>query len=171
MAEIALTPTSYIVLGLLELAGQATPYEMKQAVTQSIGNFWSVPHSQLYAEPERLARGGYVTVERERSGRRRKRYTPTDRGRQALRDWLAASTEELPELRDNALLKIFFGADPALFAHARLEAHSRKLESYEALRDRAAPGTPTGPLRALEAGIGHEREWVRYWSELAKDVS
>ena len=67
-----LTPTSYIVLGLLEAAdGEATPYDLKQAVAASVGNFWSIPHSQLYAEPERLARAGYLTEERETHGRRR----------------------------------------------------------------------------------------------------
>jgi hypothetical protein len=25
----------------------------------------------------------------------------------------------------------------------------------------------SGPLLALRAGLGHEREWVRYWAELA----
>ena len=59
--EIELTPTSYIVLGLLSLSGEATPYDLKQMVTATVGHFWSLPHSQLYAEPTRLARAGYVT--------------------------------------------------------------------------------------------------------------
>jgi hypothetical protein len=25
-----------------------------------------------------------------------------------------------------------------------------------------------GPRLVLESGIGHEREWVRFWSELAR---
>ena len=47
MAELSLTPTSFIVLGLVERSAGATPYELKQMVAASIGNFWSVPHSQL----------------------------------------------------------------------------------------------------------------------------
>ena len=32
------------------------------------------------------------------------------------------------------------------------------------------PGAgPRGPWLALEAGIHHEREWVRFWEELAED--
>ena len=54
-SDPTLTPTSYIVLGLLAAAGASTPYALKQGVAGSIGHFWSVPHSQLYAEPERLA--------------------------------------------------------------------------------------------------------------------
>ena len=53
-SEIRLTPTSYIVLGLLEAAGEATPYDLKQMVAVSLGNFWTLQHAQLYTEPERL---------------------------------------------------------------------------------------------------------------------
>ena len=56
MQEIRLTPTSYIVLGLLEFAGESTPYGLKQLVSASVGNFWTLHHAQLYTEPERLAR-------------------------------------------------------------------------------------------------------------------
>ena len=58
--EIRLTPTSYIVLGLLEAAGEATPYDLKQMVAVGLGNFWSLQHAQLYTEPERLAGAGYL---------------------------------------------------------------------------------------------------------------
>ena len=83
--EIELTHTSHIVLGLLSMSGEATPYDLKQMVAATVGHFWSLPHSQLYAEPARLARGGYVTEQREPDGRRRKLYSLTDRGRDALR--------------------------------------------------------------------------------------
>ena len=29
-------------------------------------------------------------------------------------------------------------------------------------------GAPKGMRLTLESGIGHEREWVRFWSKLAK---
>jgi hypothetical protein len=54
--EIELTTTSYIVLGLLSFSGPATPYDLKQMVAATVGHFWSLPHSQLYSEPTRLAR-------------------------------------------------------------------------------------------------------------------
>ena len=110
----ALTPTSYIVLGLLAFAGEATPYELKAGHAGSVGSFWSVPHSQLYAEPERLAAAGLVSVRREDGGRRRKHYALTDAGREALRDWLADAGTPPAEFREPALLKLFFGADPAV---------------------------------------------------------
>ena len=64
---IQLTQTSYVVLGLVDQAGEATPYDLKQIVAATIGNFFSIPHSQLYAEPERLAKAGYLS-ERARAG-------------------------------------------------------------------------------------------------------
>ena len=162
-----LTPTSFIVLGLIERAGEATPYELKQVVAETVGNFWSVPHSQLYAEPERLANAGYLVERRERGGRRRRLYSLTDRGREALEAWRAEPTAELPELRDPGLLKLFFGAEERALAAVRRDAHRAKLDAYEAQRGLDTGEGPRGPWRALEAGIAHEREWVRFWAEIA----
>lgn len=172
MEEISLTPTSFIVLGLLERLGEGTPYELKRTVAESVGNFWSVPHSQLYAEPERLERAGYLVSEREDSGRRRKRYSLTERGRQALERWRRAPLEDAQvELRDPSLLKLSMGADPAALAPAQLEVHEHKLAEYERRRAQD-PGTgQRGPWLTLDAGIAHEREWVRFWSELAVQYS
>ena len=165
--EIRLTPTSYIVLGLLEAAGEATPYDLKQMVAVSLGNFWSLQHAQLYTEPERLAGAGYLAERREQSGRRRRHYRVTASGREALRAWLAEPTAELTELRDLALLKVFFGADPEAMAAAQVPAHEAKLAGYEELRETAEEGLPEGPRISLEAGIEAERIWVDFWSRLA----
>jgi PadR family transcriptional regulator AphA len=161
-----LTPTSFIVLGLLEW-GEATPYDLKSRASASIGNFWSVPHSALYAEPDRLVSGGYLTVDQEPRGLRRKRYAITDSGRAALEEWRASPSPSLPEIRDESLLKLFFDAAPSEIATAQRDAHREKLARYEerAREDDGSP--PRGPWRTLEAGIAHEREWVRYWSKLA----
>jgi DNA-binding PadR family transcriptional regulator len=166
--EPRLTPTSYIVLGLLEAAGEATPYELKNGVAGSLGNFWSLQHAQLYTEPERLAAAGYLTERREQEGRRRKHYKITAKGRKALADWLAEPTEEVTELRDPGLLKIFFGTDPSLLADGQMQAHKAKLTEYEELLELAGTELPQGVRLTLEAGIGHEREWVSFWSRLAK---
>jgi PadR family transcriptional regulator AphA len=167
--DVRLTPTSYIVLGLLSLAGEATPYELKRMVAVGVGNLWSLQHAQLYTEPERLARAGYLTEEREDGGRRRKRYALTGRGRRALADWVATPTDELTELRDPGLLRLFFGADPKVLASVQLEVHERKLREYEETHAAIEGLNPPGPRLTLEAGIGHEREWIRFWRQLARD--
>ncbi len=161
-----LTPTSYIVLGLLEWFGEATPYTLKRIVAGSIGNFWTLHHAQLYSEPERLAKGGYVTVERERGGRRRKTYAITDSGREAVAAWRAQSADSIPELRSPALLKLFFGADPGELAPVQLDAHRRKLAEYERIRDTMPESVPEGPRMALDAGIANERQQIAWWNEV-----
>jgi PadR family transcriptional regulator, regulatory protein AphA len=167
MQELRLGPVSYVVLGFIELTGEATPYLLKQLVADSVGNFWTVQHAQLYSEPERLAKAGYLTEERERGGRRRKLYKITDRGRRALADWRAAPTDAIPELRAPALLKLFFGADPAELAPLQLEAFRRKLAEYELIRDTMPDSVPDGPRLALEAGIANARQQIEWWERLA----
>ena len=161
-----LTPTSAIVLGLLSF-GDATSYDLKTRVNASIGNFWSVPHSALYAEPERLLEAGLVTAHREEGGRRRRVFSLTDAGRAALADWRAQTPEGLTELRNPALLKLFFGADPAEVAASQLDRHRDKLAHYESIKALDDGKGPRGPFLALEAGLRHEREWIAYWEELA----
>lgn len=163
--EIELTPTSHIVLGLLSMFGEATPYDLKRLVSGSVGQFWTLPHSQLYAEPARLARAGYVTERQEQEGRRRKIYNLTDSGSEALAEWLHTLSPEPYVLRDPALLKLFFGADPRDLAQIQLETHEQKLAEYDALLKLRPAEGPPGPWLALELGVRHERETVRFWTE------
>jgi DNA-binding PadR family transcriptional regulator len=165
--EIRLTPTSYIVLGLLELAGESTPYQLKQLVAGSVGYFWTLQHAQLYTEPERLAAAGYVSETREEGGRRRRLYALTAKGRKALEEWRTESTSALAELREPALLKLFFGADPTGLAAVQIPANRARLAEYEAIRDSMPADVPDGPRQALEMGIRFERAAIAFWEELA----
>ena len=169
MQEARLTPTSYIVLGLLQFAGESTPYRLKQLVGGSVGYFWTLQHAQLYTEPERLAKGGYVTETREETGRRRKLYAITAKGTRALDEWRTETTSALAELREPALLKLFFGANPAKLAAAQLPANRARLADYERIRDTMSADVPPGPRQALELGIRVERETIAFWEELAED--
>jgi DNA-binding PadR family transcriptional regulator len=169
VSETRLTPTSYVILGLVELLKTATPYDLKRGATLGVGHFWSLPHTQLYSEPARLAKAGYLEEQRERRGRRRRLYRLTPQGRDALAEWRSESTSELYELRDQGLLKLFFGADPSMLAEAQLAAHRENLRAFEQLRKEAeAADVPEGVSLTLEAGIGHAREYVRFWSRLSK---
>jgi DNA-binding PadR family transcriptional regulator len=137
-------------------------------VTATVGHFWTPPHPQLYAEPTRLARAGYVTENQEKSGRRRKLYTLTEPGRDAFNEWLSTLTPELYMLRDLALLKLFFGADVGELAAVQLETHRKRLTEYETLHTlMAGQKGPAGPRLSLELGIRHERETVNFWAEQA----
>jgi DNA-binding PadR family transcriptional regulator len=169
VSTFRLTPTSYVVLGLVEAFGTATPYDLKLAAGAGVGNFWSLPHTQLYSEPARLAGGGYLDEKRERAGRRRRLYTLTERGTEALDAWRETPTAELYEIRDAGLLQLFFGADPAKLAAVQLEAHRENLRRLEARLPDITPEVPEGIRLALEAGIGHAREYVRFWTKIAAE--
>ena len=166
MPDRELTPTSFIVLGLLENE-PGTPYDLKARVAAGLGNFWPIQHAQLYKETARLAADGLLTEERESEGRRRKTYKITKAGRKALGDWLKVPVTELTEIRDLALVKLFFGADAGAVAVDQEAAHRVKLKEWENFREIVRGlEVPEGPRQALEAGIAHEREWVKFWASL-----
>jgi PadR family transcriptional regulator, regulatory protein AphA len=164
MSTVRLSTTSYAVLGLVELVGEATPYRLKRIAEVSILHFWSIPHTQLYTECARLAEGGLLAERREQTGRRRRAYRLTAAGQRALDEWRGDPAADLYELRDPGLLKLFCGADPSALAELQLERHRRRLAAYEQLME--AADMREGVRLALEAGIGHEREYIRFWSQV-----
>jgi DNA-binding PadR family transcriptional regulator len=169
-----LTTTSYLVLGLVGHLGSATSYELKRAVADTIGGFWSVPHSQLYAEPARLAELGMLQGQQEQGGRRRRTYSLTKEGRAQLDTWLATPTEEGTELRDPALLKLYFGgqANPDSIQRVALRAasvHRKRLAGYEALVASPPPNADVHQLAILALAARYEEEAVAFWSAVAVD--
>ena len=159
------------MLGLLELIGEATPYDLKQAVGITVGHFWTFQHAQLYTETERLAKAGLLREKREEEGRRRKHYSLTASGRAALEGWRAEPAREVPELRDLAVLKLFLGADPKQQAQAQIVAHEAKLAEYEQIKKIDQGLEPRGPWIALDLGIDYEKQEIRWWKRLADSAS
>jgi PadR family transcriptional regulator AphA len=163
----SLSPRSYLVLGLIERAGEITPYELKQGAA-TVSGLWTLRHDQVYRETERLAAQGLLEEEREAGGRRRRVFRTTPAGRRALERWLQQPTAQFTELRDPGLLQLFLGAEPAALARLQLTAHEERLHDYEQLAASLPPHTPQGPRLSLQAGIGHEREWVRFWRDVQR---
>jgi hypothetical protein len=61
--------------------------------------------------------------------------------------------------------------DPKKLAAAQLSAHQQKLAEYEQTRqelDTMDQGWPPGMRHALEAGIGLERQFIRFWKNIAE---
>ncbi len=167
MSTEPLTGTSYVVLGLIERCQPASAYDLKQVAAVSVFNFWALPHTVLYTETERLAKKGLLDRHQESGGRRKRTYRLSAAGRAELDAWRAEPTDSLSEVRDLAILQLFCGADPAALAEVQIDTHQGKLDEYLALRDRlAGQETSRGMLLALEAGIGFEREMIRFWSSL-----
>src|SRR6266540_2673137 len=95
MTKPRLTPTSYVVLGLIEQMQPASPYDLKLAAAAGVGQFWSLPHTQLYSECGRLAEAGLLSERREESGRRRRIYRLNRAGEEALERWRTEPTGDL----------------------------------------------------------------------------
>jgi hypothetical protein len=56
---------------------------------------------------------------------------------------------------------------PGPIAVGQLRAHRAKLREYTELEQAPSGMELAGPLTTLRAGIGLEREWIRYWAHLA----
>ncbi len=153
--DIRLSGTSYAVLGLVRYLGRATPYDLKRLIAESVENFWPVPHTTFYAEPARLTKAGYLVEEQEAAGRRRKLYELTDKGRAALERWVSDASAGPPQIRDEGVLKVFLGADPAPLFRRRLQWHEDKLRELEGYLDEVtaaleAPGNSGPDVESLE---------------------
>src|SRR5262245_58171028 len=96
-----------VILGALSL-GPKSGYEIKQLVDKATRFFWAASYGQIYPELRRLREQGLIEGEESADGsRRRVRFSLTPAGHEALRDWLTTPDAGY-ELRDEALLKLFF---------------------------------------------------------------
>jgi PadR family transcriptional regulator, regulatory protein AphA len=172
---VRLSTTSYVVLGMIALRGPSTPYDLKRAVGRSVGYFWHFPHAQLYSEPDRLTAAGLLECDNEHRGRRRKTYSLTDDGRDALRDWLSSPTDEHFQMRDVAELKLFFNevgspGDVPRLAEEQIAQHRARIDEYERMVERFGEADFAQPrMITLELGLEMEYAALRFWQALAKD--
>ena len=183
MSSEQLTPTAYLVLGLIAREGPSTPYELKRHVAATLGHFWSFPHSLLYGEPARLAELGLLLERREEDGRRRRIFSITETGQAALRAWLARPSGEPTELRDPGLLQLFFAdlGPPearASIAGGQLAIHRAKLADYEEDQrldpeQRAAGHVGRTVERwrgeTVRMGLLYERAAVDFWAGIVEN--
>ena len=185
MSTERLTPTSYLILGLLAREGPSTPYTLERQVAATLGNFWSFQHTLLYKEPPRLAALGLISETREPEGRRRRMLAITSTGLAALTAWLERPARARTELRDLGLLQLFFmdlAPEEARLRLAReqLAIHGARLSDYEADARLERRGRPSGAgLRTVEhwrgatlpMGILYERAAVQFWSSVADNAA
>ena len=169
MSNSRLSTTSYLVLGMVALRGPTTPYDLKRAVGRSVGYFWRFPHTQLYDEPARLTAAGLLRAEQEDNGRRRRTYTITPAGMDALGEWLREPTSEHFQLRDVAEIKLFFSElvdveDVVALAREQIRVHEERLGEYERIEERFAKQPELANRMApLSLGLELERAALRFW--------
>ena len=164
--DTELTPTGRVIVGMIAL-GKTTGYDIKQLVDRSVRYFWAASYGQIYPELRRLEDQGLIAGRPEPSGgRARTVYELTPAGRQALQEWLAGESSVEWELRDEAMLKLFFS--DFTDAEHRLEnvramraVQERKLAQLQGLRSSDGPKR-NGPGLTLDLGLGMT-QWVIDW--------
>jgi PadR family transcriptional regulator AphA len=177
MSRVELSPVSYVVLGLVARDGPATPYALKSAVGRGVAYFWQFPHSQIYAETERLARLGLLAEEREQTGRRRRSYRITAQGRAALAAWLAEPASEPPQFRSLGLLKLYFSQhardeDVAALARSQVELHRQFQEGVDGIIGRLrARGDRPGQLAVAELMADAFRAMAGHWQRIERALA
>jgi PadR family transcriptional regulator, regulatory protein AphA len=164
-----LSPTAHVILGTLGWRPMSG-YEIKSIVDKSTRFFWAASYGQIYPELRRLAAAGLIEGKASpQGGRRRNVYRLTPAGRKELRAWLDADPEVF-ELRDEALLKLFFAdATGGGSATGTLAAKQRTHERIaERLKEVEATGKPEGfAYLVLRYGI-ELNEWTADWCERAR---
>ncbi|MER5886675.1 PadR family transcriptional regulator [Streptomyces sp. NPDC001941] len=163
MPEARLTTPSYLVLGIIEKLGEASPYDVKVEAARTVAPFWSVPHAQVYAQCDRLLEAGLLSQARQEGGRNRRLMSLTEAGREALRGWLEDPAFVPVEARERGILKLWFGARPGTIAPVQLSEHERTLTEYEGLAESVGELLTRGQREALEFGIRYERMMVDFW--------
>jgi DNA-binding PadR family transcriptional regulator len=150
--------------------GSRTGYDIKQKIELSTRFFWGASYGQIYPELKRLAAAGLVEAEPDpRGGVKRTAYRLTPAGERVLHDWLTDQGHQLFEMRDEALLKIFFGdllTPDELIANvaARREWCERTLELFHEIDEMTVTGwgPRESPTEALHYGL-ELMEWMRGW--------
>lgn len=141
-AAVRLSPTSYLVLGMVRL-GVSSGYAIKKVADQSTQNFWPISLALIYPELARLEEAGLLKRRSDpRGGRARSAYTITERGEAALGAWLESEKAMTVQIRDEAMLKLFL-ADALVEPSDQLELirrlRERNRERATNLRDEIVP--------------------------------
>jgi PadR family transcriptional regulator, regulatory protein AphA len=168
---VELSPTAYVVLGMLRL-GLRTGYDIKQLVDKSTRFFWAASYGQIYPELKKLEEQGLVEGAADpQGGRRRRAYELTAQGEQALDEWLRAPDTAGVEMRDPALLKLFFAdglapADAAAIARAAAERHAAVVATLEQL------DPPAGTTRTVrDFGLDFHRWCAERFEQMETDLA
>jgi PadR family transcriptional regulator, regulatory protein AphA len=167
----SLSPTARVILGMVA-RGVRSGYEIKQLVDKSTRHFWAASYGQIYPELRRLETEGLISGRSDPSGARAKTvYELTPEGEAALEAWLLSDAGLLYELRDEAMLKLFFSdAEPGTAlrtVRAMRELHERKHEQLQLL-EAGAGHMSTGPALALQIGLGITG-WLIDWCKATEE--
>src|SRR5262249_38709662 len=97
---------AFAILGFLA-AEPCSGYDLKKLFVASESLHWSGNNNQVYTAIVQLHRDGLATkeVQQPEQGPARKLYSITEKGKEALREWIR-SEPELPEFRSPILVQL-----------------------------------------------------------------
>ncbi|ASN53357.1 PadR family transcriptional regulator [Sinomonas sp. R1AF57] len=134
---------SILGFAILQLLSRmpASGYDLKDRFQSSLGRGWHAYDTQIYRELKRLEAAGFTAGEivKGRSGPQRRLYTITDRGLDALREWLC-SPIDFSKTKEEFLLRIWTlelfppGEAEEFLVRARHEWHSQLQHQQASLR-------------------------------------
>jgi PadR family transcriptional regulator, regulatory protein AphA len=168
MSATAITP---VILGMLARQSRSG-YDIKAIVDRSTRFFWAASYGQIYPELRRLETEGLILGEdAPNGGRRRRVYSLTPAGREALVEWLLGPTATI-ELRDESLLRLFFAdslptEQALMLLEGRKRGHEQFLETLRAIDARPGQDPPFVDL-VLRWGIAFN-EWGAEWCQQQLD--
>lgn len=134
----ALPATAWAVLGTLTFGEELSGYDIKTWADWSLNYFyWSPSFSQVYSELKRLEKHGFVRSSNTPGDTRRRRaYSITTEGVEALRVWTRTAAVDRPALKHPTILHLWLGH---LNEPDNLKARVREhIEQMIELRDGAA---------------------------------
>jgi PadR family transcriptional regulator AphA len=157
-----LKPFSYAVLAIVGDGGASTP-ELVEMVTRGAPFFWARAPTQAYDEPPRLEKLGFLTSHKQPARTRPRRvYMLTDKGREALREWLRRPAP-FPRIEHEANLRLVAGdllEDREILTS--LTAMRAELDTHQQLIDRS--------LEGLKERLPHRARYLRLDYSLAQRV-
>jgi DNA-binding PadR family transcriptional regulator len=163
--------TAYVILGFLanKEPEPLSGYDIKQWIENSVRFFFTASYGQIYPELKKLNEAGLVEGASNATGARaRTEYTITERGHAALRAWLLQSETKI-EMRDEAILRIFFAGDlnkqeRLTKLHELRAARAASLATLRAVETVKAGSIGSMPDLTLDYGIGLH-EYVIDWCD------
>jgi PadR family transcriptional regulator AphA len=176
---MSLPSSAYVILGKIRVLGGASGYDVKRDADSTLRSFWTISQAQIYPLLARLERAGLVEGRSEPRGRRRRRvFTLTEDGEEALREWLRRDEPLSYELRDAGMLKLFFAdvldREEALALVRRIRARHEgilaRVREMEPRAVRAAEANVTFPLHTLRWGFAIHEATLEYCAALEDEL-
>ncbi|MCL2771777.1 MAG: PadR family transcriptional regulator [Oscillospiraceae bacterium] len=114
----------FIIIGMV-LDESLTGYDIKKYIEKGIGSFYKASYGSLYPSLKKLTEKDYlIMTEQPQSGRQKKYYKITEKGKEAFFEWLS-NPADLNDNMNNHLVKVYF------FDKLPEDIRNRHLQEYE----------------------------------------